>query len=273
MPFLHQQKCVFCCMNKFRQSAVLVLVLLTAVHSALSQDEPKGKKGLPSYFGLQVKPLIPGDFLSKSKISVFDSSFRGDFSQQFGYSFGAIVRVGLTKLISLETGISQVKRNYKVDFSLPDSNLTGSTGFGILSYDIPINAMFYIQLSEKIFTNASLGVAAVFYPSNVAATVIVNDRHLFVSEGRRNRHIDFEINGNLGFELRTDKKGFFYIGASARVPFSPIFKVAASYEYDNSVKKLAIGEVNGAYLSVDLRYFFPNVNNKGVQFNKGPIMQ
>ncbi len=225
----------------------------------------------PSYFGIQFKPLIPGDFLSKSVITVLDSGFIGTFTQKQGYSFGATVRVGLTKLISLETGINQVKRNYQIDFNLQDSSLSARSSFGILSYDIPINAMIYIQLSKKIFTNASLGTSFINYPSNVGSSVIVEQKHLFISEGRRNRRFDFELNANLGFELRTEKSGFFYLGASAKIPFAPIFKVAASYEYSNAVEKLAIGNVNGSYLSIDLRYFFHNVKTKGQQFNVGPI--
>lgn len=248
-----------------------MMLLLTLLLSFTSVQAQSTKKNPPSYFGLQIKPIIPGNFLSKSQIKVNDTAFVGTFTQQYGYSFGAIVRVGLTKLISIETGINQVKRNYKIDFELSDSSVTASTTMGILSYDIPLTAMIYIQLSERIFTNASLGTSVVFYPSNVAAIVLAEDKHLFISEGRRNRHFDFEVNGNLGFELRTEKKGFFYIGASTKVPFRPIFTVAAAYEYKNSVKKIGVGQVNGAYLSLDLRYYFPNTNAKGMQFNKGPI--
>ncbi len=229
------------------------------------------REKFPSYFGIQFKPLIPGDFLSKSVVSVTDTGFIGTFTQKQGYSFGATVRIGLTKLISFETGINQVQRNYKIDFNLVDSAVTAKTSVGIISYDIPLNALIYIQLSEKIFTNASLGTSFVYYPSNVGTTVSVEPKHVFIGEGRRNKRFDFEINANLGFELRTEKNGFFYVGASAKIPFAPIFKVAASYEYESSQKALAIGDINGAYLSLDLRYFFPNIKNKGQQFNKGPI--
>lgn len=229
------------------------------------------KEKLPSYFGVQFKPIFPGDFLSKSKINVSDTGFLATFSQKYAYSFGATIRVGITKLISFETGINQVKRNYDINFSVPDSNVIGKTDFGILSYDIPLNAMIYIQLSEKIFSNASLGTSFIYYPSNVGSRIIENSKYVFTAEGRRNRRFDLEINANFGFELRTEKNGFFYIGSSAKIPFAPIFKVAASYEYGNEAQKLGIGEVNGSYLSLDLRYFFPIVKTKGTQFNKGPI--
>lgn len=229
------------------------------------------KERFPSYFGFQFKPLIPGDFLAKSQITVTNGNFSGVFTQKYGYSFGAMTRIGITKLISFETGINQVNRNYAIDFAFPDSSLYGSTSFGVVSYDIPVNAMIYIQLSEKFFSNASLGASFVYYPSNVGATLPVENKILFSAEGKRNRLFDCELNANFGFELRTEKNGFFYLGASAKIPFAPIFTVAAVYEYPSSDAVTATGEVNGAYLSLDLRYFFPNIKSKGKNTPDGPI--
>lgn len=246
---------------------LIFVSVLTMSQISLAQK----KERFPSYFGFQFKPLIPGDFLAKSQIPVSNGNFSGLFTQKYGYSFGAMTRIGFTKLISFETGINQVKRNYDVDFSYPDSSLYGSTDFGIISYDIPVNAMIYIQLSEKFFTNASLGTSFVYYPSNVGAVLPVDNKVTFSAEGKRNRRFDFEINANFGFELRTEKDGFFYLGASAKLPFAPILKVAAVHEFPGNEAVAAIGEVNGAYLSLDLRYFLPNVKSKGKNTPDGPI--
>lgn len=250
-----------------------LLIILNIVFVFLNQAIlSQNKERFPSYFGFQFKPLIPGDFLAKSQVTIREGNFNSTYSQKYGYSFGGIVRIGLTKLISFETGINQVKRNYNVDFSLPDSSKMGSTNFGVISYDIPLNAMVYIQLSKKIFTNASLGTSFVYYPSNVGASHYVDNEVLFVAEGRRNRIFDAEINANFGFELRTIKNGFFYLGASAKIPFSPIFKVASSYEFKSQDPIVAIGTINGAYLSLDLRFFFPNVKSTGQNNPDGPII-
>ncbi|TNE53167.1 MAG: hypothetical protein EP338_11535 [Bacteroidetes bacterium] len=258
-------------MRSFFLNISCCLGILFIVGSTLYAQSTR--KQFPSYFGIQFKPIVPGDFLSKSSITVNDSGFVGVFNQRPSYSFGGIVRVGLSKLISLETGINQVKRNYRIDFELPDSSLQAENDLSIISYDIPITAMIYIQLSEQIFTNASLGTSLVFYPSNVGSSVIAQDKHLFIAEGRRNRQFDLEVNANLGFEWRSKKSGFYYVGISGKVPFAPIYTVAAVYEHVNASKKIGLGELSGGYLSVDLRYFFPNVANKGIQFNKGPIDQ
>lgn len=258
-----------------RTACFCVLFFLVSSFSVFAQQTKNKKKGngLPSYFGLQFKPLVPGDFLAKSEILVADGNFTGRFTQRFGYSFGGVMRFALTKQISLETGVNQVRRNYTIDFALPDSNAVAQSSLGIISYDIPLTAMVYIQLGKRVYTNASLGTAFTFFPSNVASTVIVDDKYLFVGEGRRSANMGMELSANWGFELRTEKNGFFYLGVSGKVPFQPIFKVAASFEYKNSVRNLGIGYLNGAYLSLDLRYFLPNIANKGQQFNQGPITQ
>jgi hypothetical protein len=230
------------------------------------------KDKIPSYFGIQYKPIIPEDFLSQTQIKVSNGSLNAEFTQLQGYSFGATTRVGFTKLISFETGINQVKRNFRTNFILADSNLVSETKFGIISYDIPLNVLFYIQLSKQFYMNASLGASLVFFPSNVGV-YSVEDKHIFTSEGRRFAHFNGTLNGNYGFEYRTIKYGFFYVGASAIIPFNNIYKVAANYIYGNSIIYSAVGYLNGGYLSLDLKYFFPIIAKKGEQVKKGPIQQ
>lgn len=236
------------------------------------QPRPEKKEKFPSYFGVQLKPLIPGDFLGTSQLKLNDQQFYATFTQKLGYSFGATVRIGITKLISLETGINQVQRNYNIDFSIPDSNLYAKNDFGIINYDIPVNALFYIQLSEKFFMNASLGGSLVYNPTNVATKLSLDKGNVFIHEGRRYSRTGFETNANFGVELRTEKSGIFYLGISGRVPVKPIFQVAAVYERQ-SYKRVAFGDMSGTYLSFDIRYYFPNIRNKGPQFRPGPVEQ
>ncbi len=240
------------------------------LHAQLNRPEKREK--FPSYFGLQFKPLIPGNFLGTSQVNVNDGELFATFTQKFGYSFGANVRIGLTKLISLETGINQVQRNYNIDFSLPDSNLYAKNDFGMVNYDIPLNALFYIQLSEKFFMNASLGGSVVYNPTDVATKLALEHGNVFIHEGRRYSRVGFEMSANFGVEYRTEKAGIFYFGTSGRIPLKPIFQVAAVYEHQ-SYKRVATGQMIGTYLSFDIRYYLPNIRNKGTQFIPGPIEQ
>lgn len=246
--------------------------LLCGINLSAQQTKPEKKEKFPSYFGLQFKPLIAGDFLGTSQVKVSDQEFSATFTQKFGYSFGANVRIGLTKLISLETGINQVRRNYDIDFAIPDSNLYAKNDFGIISYDVPITALVYIQLSDQFFMNASLGGSVVYNPTDVATKIVLENGNTFLQEGRRYSKAGFEMSANFGVEFRTEKSGIFYLGTSGRIPVKPIFQVAAIYE-KQAYKRVGIGDMKGTYLSFDIRYYFPNIRNKGQQFIPGPIEQ
>jgi len=235
-------------------------------------EKREKKEKFPSYFGLQFKPLIAGNFLGSSQLKLNNEQFFAVVNQKFGYTFGANVRIGLTKLISLETGINQVVRNYNIDFSIPDSNLYVQNDISFLNYDIPFNALIYIQLSDKIFMNGSLGGSMVYNPSDVATKLALQGGNVFIQEGRRFSKVGFEMNANFGGEYRTEKNGIFYVGISGRIPLKPIYQIAAVYERQ-SYSKVAVGNLIGTYISFDFRYYLPNIKNKGVQFIPGPIEQ
>ena len=66
---------------------------------------------------------------------------------------------------------------------------------------------------------------------------------------------------NLGFEYRTKEKGTFYLGGSYHLPFSPIMTFAMSYEKPPT-NVVAIDNIRGSYLTLDLRYYFPMAKEK-----------
>ncbi len=252
----------------------ILLGLALQVHFFVAAQEPAKliKEKFPSYFGLQFKPLIPGDFLGKSSFEIKQDELSAKYSQKYGYSFGASVRIGLTKLISLETGINMVQRNYSIDFAVPDSNLYAQSRFGTVNYDIPLNLLVYIQLSENLFMNTSFGGSFIYNPTNVATKLTLDKGHAFIHEGRRTAKAAVDFNANVGMEWRSEKSGVFYVGVTGKIPFKPIFDVAAIYS-KGSYTKIAIGEMTGTYLSLDFRYYLPNISPKGKQFIHGPIEQ
>ena len=84
------------------------------------------------------------------------------------------------------------------------------------------------------------------------------------------RKISIDFNANVGFEYRTKKSGFFYLGGSIRVPFSPLFIILTKYQ-NQGYDLTTIDELNGSYLSIDLKYFFPITRSSGSTFKPGPI--
>ena len=104
------------------------MILFCAV-SLLSFGQKRKKDRFPSYFGIVASPVIPNNFIGAVHTELLDSSgsMTTDFHNKWGFTFGATIRIGLTKNISLETGISQVRRIYNVGVSIPDSNIYDSS--------------------------------------------------------------------------------------------------------------------------------------------------
>jgi hypothetical protein len=44
------------------------------------------------------------------------------------------------------------------------------------------------------------------------------------------------------------------------VPFAPVFELIAQYKYEG-YKNTVRGNIDGSFLSIDFKYFFPNINN------------
>lgn len=251
------------------QKNLLRLLFLFLWIQGICQEDSKNKN---AYFGLEYKPIFPQHFIGNSSNLLESTKLSTVFQQEVGFSIGAIVRVSLNKNISFETGIHEVNRKYTVNFQSLDSNKTANKSLTFLSYDIPFSTLFFVKMTNKIFMNVALGPSFVFNPSNVANQVIADNYAVFKAEGRRNSSFGIEMNTHLGWEYRTDKKGIIYLGMAGRIPFAPIYKIASVYETPSS-KEVVVGQLNGTYVSFDLRYYFPLLKNKGDQFIKGPIEQ
>ena len=117
--------------------------------------------------------------------------------------------------------------------------------------------------------NAAAGFNLTFFPSDIFTTDKgQNDTDQYFQHSSLRLGFDgkpgpdgFIIGGaitNLGFEYRTKKAGFFYLGATYQVPFAPIYRSKFQYRededrYQSEVQGL---QLNGSYLTFDVRYFF-----------------
>jgi hypothetical protein len=249
----------------------LLLFFVCVFYSSLSGISQTKRVKVPSFFGIQIRPIIPINFFSAGPQYLKENGVEATISPRMGISFGGTVRAGITKLLAIETGISFVRRNYNVDYAYPDSSLIGNSKLGIISYDIPLNLLIYVKIKGNFYMNASMGASATLYPSNVMTQDNRGD-YSFVLEGRRKGWFTGALNANFGFEYRTDHSGSFYLGASFQYPFGYIYNLAAAYKYKNQ-SFVAFGNISGAFLTLDIKYFFPTVRTSGKQQIEGPIEQ
>ena len=223
-----------------RSTLVFLFVFMFCSQAALAQ------KNITTA-GFQIKPIFKNDFLrTADKIFNVDGV---DFKvgTQSGLALGMVIRHGLTNRFSFETGINYVKRNYKLNINDSDSSYSSTSDFKIVGYEIPAMGMVFIELSRNIHMNVSMGLSLDIFPSNIFTS---NDE--FDHFSLRNHLINSGIHSNIGWEYRTDKSGWFYLGASYHKPFDNIY--SSKIVYDERV--VAITTLDGSYFTVDLRYFF-----------------
>lgn len=256
-------------MNKI----TLLLFLLSAL-TVFGQQKKKRDK-FPSYFGIIAAPVIPNNFVGATHTLFADSTgqMSVDFENKWGYTFGGIIRIGLSNTFSIETGLTQVRRNYNVQVSMPDSNILRSQRLAFVNYDVPINGLMYVKMDEHWYMNAALGISITQYPSDVRDSIIPGSGKSIVIEGRRIHRTSFAANAGVGFEFRTEKKGTFYLGASAKVPFQPVFFGIGIFKQSGNGNNLVAYEpVTAGYFTVDFRYFIPNtIRKQESKLLKGPI--
>ena len=202
-----------------------------------------------STVGVQLKPLFSSKFFGTGPQTITDSSFTYGINPGPGYALGMVIRRGFTPTLSLEFGLNYVVRNYDINAS--DGIETGSERMKIVGYEIPISQLVFIRLYEKIYMNASAGFCINMFPSDV-----YEERDNFFAFAGRNNIFTQSLLANLGFEYRTEDKGYFYIGTSLNRQFNPIFGYSIDYVRNNTSVNSILTDINGTYLSIDLKYFF-----------------
>jgi len=215
-------------------------------------------------FGFQMKPIISSNLFSAGVTELSQNGIDYSVSQRAGYSFGGVMRFGLNKWFSIESGISFVRRNYSARVFHEELAFADTTDFRIIGYEIPISGLVFVRLSDNIYMNASFGLALDMFPSDVFSGTSqefyqYSGRTGFANSGSRIAFLKSGLLANIGFEYRTEKSGYFYFGASYHRPFSPIYNTGITYAYSNNstnFEDLGILQLSGNYLTVDFKYFF-----------------
>jgi hypothetical protein len=209
-------------------------------------------------FGLEIRSLQNFGVLNFDAVDISESSGEFDASYRFsgGLGFGGVVRIKLTDFWNIETGIHYVRTRYDLDFNDAVTGLQDESQLNVVTYELPLKGLVYIRLGRQLFSNVALGVSADFIASNVES---------FGLEGTysfgaiRRSTARGAVLGSLGFEFRTEEDGYFYLGGSFHQPFGDTMFTQVTYFRDGDPPPFgASGRIDGAYFSIDFRYFLPN---------------
>ncbi|MFB6306309.1 MAG: hypothetical protein ABEH43_04875, partial [Flavobacteriales bacterium] len=73
------------------------------------------------------------ELLNTGDISKTKGEIKTTISPKFGRNFGMVVRAGLNKRFSIETGINFIRRNYDLIFEDDSLDFKGKSDFGLVS--------------------------------------------------------------------------------------------------------------------------------------------
>lgn len=245
---------------RIRFSYRILLVLLANSGLAVAQLNV-------TTMGIQLKPLIPSKYFGTGTEDAEVEDLRVSFEPNLGVNFGMVVRRGLSRNWSLESGICMVQRNFTLHFNHPELPVEKQLRFRYICYEIPIQAMVFVKLTDEIFMNASAGASLDLYPSNVESSMYEfrdTVRFDFYQKTFKNNWIQPALLANYGFEWRTPDKGYFYFGASYHRPFQEIGTTRIVFQRDDDPTTTFV-RLGGNYLTADFRYFFhekPEKRNK-----------
>lgn len=231
-----------------RVKTLLFFVSITFVICGYSQKDV-------TTFGVQLKPIVPMSIIGFDEETIKDNNVDFNLSARNGYSFGMVARRGFTKMLSVEGGINITKRNF--DLVILDGDNQNTSQFAFTTYDIPLLALLYVQLGENMYMNTAFGVSIDFLPTDWKSSDEYF-RHVSLREG----WLIPSMLANVGFEYRTYKSGYFYIGASYHRPVKDFTQTDVGYYRNGNSFDLykydafASFNLDGSYLTLDFRYFF-----------------
>lgn len=201
--------------------------------------------------GIQIKPIIPVQFSTMTDVLAQENGMEVKYAQKLGNTFGVVIRRGFTDNFAIESGLGFVRRNYTVTLTEFNDAYTELADFGFIGYEIPVQALYYVQMAERIFLNTAAGISLDMFPSDVEAF-----KNNLVHFSYRYAWVRPSMLANIGAEYRSRKQGYFYLGLSYHRPFKPIIVNQTTYSKIGQVDKTIQTTLNGHYLTLDFRYFF-----------------
>ena len=210
----------------------------------------KGQNDLEEIsFGLQFKPIIAAAYFDAGDESAQWQEYNFNLSPRFGQSLGMIVRYNLSSTFSTETGLNLVNRRYQLSLDNSYIGMQDLSNFTLRSYELPIQILSHVKVSDKYYLNAAFGNSFNIFASDVIS--FGEENPFFFQSTSRRKRTQSALIANLGMEYRTLEKGIFYLGFSLHRPWK---NTARSYpEFDdgtNSFNSLAPGGKDTKYMDI-----------------------
>ncbi len=238
-------------MKKYTAFVLAVLI------STLAWTQEKIQK---TFFGLEYKPIFENDFFTSGPNFGFSDNLTYELENISGNSFGMVLRHNFYGKLSFETGINSITRNYRLILTEDTTDFEVEDRFKMVSYEIPLLALIYVQASDNIFINAGTGISFNFLPRD-----LVSFDETYQQSARRTGWLKNALLAQVGAEYRTKESGIFYIGSSFHLPLSDLAQSTAEKRQSGNRPRVS-ADMSGRFLTLSLRYFFgPSTKAKAAQ--------
>jgi len=248
--------------------SIFLIVSFIFSYGQGSKKAPKSHQKIEkqTLFGIQVSPIIPANFLQKTNYTYESDTANFSIKNQNSLSYGVEIRHYFTYKFAINTGIMYTNRNIDVDFSSQypygskgtDTSFTRELKF--IAFEIPIKVSGYVRLSDYIYMSIGGGINLNFYPSDIRVDNVYMQRseHLGLNALQ---FFQVGFSANIGWEFRTKENGIFYLGAGYQAQIDNMAYILF-FEKETIHRPNYFEAVNGSYLSIDIKYFFPFNSNK-----------
>jgi hypothetical protein len=236
--------------------------------------------------GIEPSLLFPTALFNPSSLKAENPNFRRQFSlsPRISWRAGLSIRYDLFRLrrsslsnqFSIASGLYYNQRQWTARVDLWDeAGKKGSVGesrLRFISYEMPLILLLNLQAGDILWLGTGTGVGVEFFPSQAyvpdeAATIVPQDGYWLCYLARKNLFVPaFKM--QFGAEWRTEKAGYFYVGFSFHQPLPRMGDAFwrtdvgsdAVHPYPDEAHPAGNPDipmrVNGAWLALDMRYFF-----------------
>lgn len=210
-------------------------------------------------FGFQIEPIIPNKLFRIEEQIYNESGVNFSITPNPGVSYGGVVQFGLNKRFALETGMNYLRRSFTI--AVDDNGFKKDLTFVADNFEVPLSIIYYIRLGEKLYMGHSVGISFQLLPSSLYSRdagdlVMGNEEYELEQISMRRYWVVPAFKGSFGFEYRTEKKGYFFMGPVYHL-FTPLYYSRVNYSRNTtSVKGMKINAI-GDYFGLVFRYSFP----------------
>ncbi len=248
--------------------AALLPIVFTNVQ-AYAQPEMEDRFALTA--GIEIRSLQNFGIFNMDSVVLIDpdNNFRSVYQLDGGFGFGGVVRVKLTRLWNVESGLYFTRRRYGFRINDLQGPFEGETTMRSVAYEWPVKALVYIQLGDQLYMNVAMGAAANFFASDV-----ISLERTFNFRGFKTDWVRLSVLGSVGLEWRTLESGYFYLGATWHQFNREIMLAEVNYfrpAPDSPGQFVPAGRqrgfMEGTYFSIDFKYFIHPKPPKREKYN------